>query len=402
MARRLPAAGENLFQRIKRIRNDYEQRTGNSSVNLSVGEPDGVPTELTRSAAAVACMSTEQRTHVYQDNGEPDGFSRKLVGYHLSERALAHPGLKTLPLPGIKPMIGLLPLACGANRKDSPRVAVAGTTKPGYPVIKTWSTYLGCEYTDWPLYAASNFRPQLADAPFKNDANSTRLVLLNYPNNPTGAVMSPDGWREICQWAVENNVRLVNDAAYGGLVHGEHTMLGDIAIEFDDLEWIEMFSASKSHNATGWRVGAAIGSEDFIADFAMIKGNTDSGFAAPMAVGVMRAVDEDEKGLTRIRETYGKRIEILVSLLSPYLKLATKPDAGFFTFWHAPNVAFGEKFDTADAYNTAMIERVGLVGVPYSGSDGEYIRYAVCFPVEEPRNQDAIRKALDTAKPSYE
>ena len=129
MARRLPATGENLFQRIKRIRNEYERRTGNRSVNLSVGEPDGVPTEITRSAAAVACMSTEQRMHVYQDNGEPEGFSRKLVGYHLSERVLGHPGLKTLPLPGIKPMIGLLPLACGANREDS-CPCCCRTTKP--------------------------------------------------------------------------------------------------------------------------------------------------------------------------------------------------------------------------------------------------------------------------------
>ncbi len=402
MARRLPATGENLFQRIKRIRNEYERRTGNRSVNLSVGEPDGVPTEITRSAAAVACMSTEQRMHVYQDNGEPEGFSRKLVGYHLSERVLGHPGLKMLPLPGIKPMIGLLPLACGANRDDSLPVIVAGTTKPGYPVIKTWSTYLGCSYADWPLYARNNFRPQLADAPFARDDKTNRLVLFNYPNNPTGAVMSPDGWREICRWAVDNNVRLVNDAAYAGLVHGNHTMLGEIAIEFDGLEWIELFSASKSHNATGWRIGAAIGSEDFVADLAMIKGNTDSGFSAPMAVGITRAVDEDREGLERIRATYGKRIEILVSLLSPYLKLATKPDAGFFTFWHAPKSAFSEQFDTADAYNTAMIERVGLVGVPYSGSDGEYIRYAVCFPVEEQRVQDAIRKAMDTAKPAYE
>jgi LL-diaminopimelate aminotransferase len=401
MARRLPAAGENLFQRIKRIRNDYEQQSGRASVNLSVGEPDGIPTEVARSAAAVACLSTEQSTHVYQDNGEPEGFSNVLVGHHVSSEILERDDLDVLPLPGIKPMIGLLPLACGANRDDQPPVMVAGTTKPGYPVISTWTEYLGCEYSDWPLYSANQFRPQLSDAPFSSDAEANRLVLFNYPNNPTGATMSVEGWREICGWAVEKGVRLVNDAAYAGLLHAEHALLSDVAVEFPELEWIELFSASKSHNATGWRVGAAFGSADFIADLKMIKGNTDSGFAAPLAVGVMRSIEEDQEGLMAIRSTYATRIKVLVELLSPYLKLATEPNAGFFTFWHAPNEAFGEKFETADAYNTAMIERVGLVGVPYSGSDGQYIRYAVCFPVEESGVQDQIRAAMEQAGPVY-
>ena len=354
MARRLPATGENLFQRIKRIRNDYETRTGKPSINLSVGEPDGVPTVLTRSAAATACMSGERSMHVYQDNGEPKGFSRSLLSLSVPDSVLDRDDVATLALPGIKPMIGLLPLACGANREDSGAVEVAGTTKPGYPVIRTWSEYIGVPYRDWPLYVKHSFQPQLSDQPFDlANTGVSRLVLFNYPNNPTGATMSADGWRTICAWARENGIRLVNDAAYAGLVHGEHVTLSEIAVEYDGLEWMELYSASKSHNATGWRVGAAVGHRDFIADLAMIKGNTDSGFAAMMAVGVMRATESDREGLDGIRETYRKRIDILTGLLSPHLKLATNPEAGFFTFWHAPAKALGTTFDTADAYNTA-------------------------------------------------
>jgi len=397
MARRLSTSGENLFQRIKRIRSEYERTSGKASINLSVGEPDGVPTTITRSAASVACLSTERSVHVYQDNGAPEGFDRAMVRHHVSAEIADREGLDTLPIPGIKPMIGLLPLACGANVPDAGSVVVAGTTKPGYPVIRTWSGYLGCEYSDWPLYAEKNFRPQLADAP-----KGVTVVLFNYPNNPTGATMSAEGWREICGWAVENNVRLVNDAAYGGLIHGEHTMLSEVAVEYPGLEWIEMFSASKSHNATGWRVGVAFGSADFIADLRMVKGNTDSGFAAPMAIGVQRAIDEDQEGLAAIRELYGRRIGVLVELLKPYLRLATSPDAGFFTFWHAPTKVFGKPVASADEYNIAMIEKFGLVGVPYTGTDGEYIRYAVCFDVEDEKVQAAVRAAMDEAKPEYE
>lgn len=397
MARRLPGAGENLFQRIKRIRAEYEKRIGTEAINLSVGEPDGIPTSVTRSAAAVACMSTDRLIHVYQDNGAPMGFARAMVRHHLPPDIADREDLAALPLPGIKPMIGLLPLACGANSgNDAPRLVVAGTTKPGYPVIRTWCGYLGVGYHDWPLYARNAFRPELADEP-----SGVGLAVFNYPNNPTGAVMTADGWHQLCRWATGKRVRLVNDAAYAGLVHREHVTLSAVAAEYRDLEWIELFSASKSHNATGWRVGVAFGHTDFIADLATIKGNTDSGLAAPMAVGAMRAIETDQAGLRGIRETYGRRIEILLGLLKPYLQLAAEPNAGFFTFWRVPTRAFGEEIQSAEQFNTLMIERCGVVGVPYTGSDGEYIRYAVCYPVEEERVQDAIRRAMEAAQPTY-
>jgi LL-diaminopimelate aminotransferase len=390
MARCLQSGGENLFQRIKRIRNDYEKRTGKEAINLSVGEPDGVPTSATRAAAAVACMSAERRVHVYQDNGAPEGFARAMVTHHVGSEIANRPDLAFLPIPGIKPMIGLLPLACGANAGRE--VVVAGTTKPGYPVIRTWSGYLGCRYSDWPLYAKNGFRPELADAP-----KGASIVVFNYPNNPTGATMSVSKWRELCDWATKNSVRLVNDAAYAALVHGEHAHLSQVAIEFPDLEWIELFSASKSHNATGWRIGVAFGSVDFIADLTTIKGNTDSGFAAPLAIGAMRAIDADQIGLQDIRKLYGRRVKILVELLSPYLKLAAEPNAGFFTFWHIPKEAFGKPVATADEFNNQIIEHCGIVGVPYTGSDGEYIRYAVCYPVEREEVQAVIRSSMVSA-----
>lgn len=390
MARCLPAGGENLFQRIKRVRNEYEKRTGKEAINLSVGEPDGIPTVATRAAAATACMSTDRRMHLYQDNGAPEGFARALVEYHVGPEIAGRPELAFLPIPGIKPMIGLLPLACGANAGKT--VVVAGTTRPGYPVIRTWSGYLGCAYHDWPLYAANGFRPELNDAPA-----GVTLAVFNYPNNPTGATMSVDKWRELCAWAETHGVRLANDAAYGGLVHGSHAHLSQVATEFPKLEWIELFSASKSHNATGWRVGVAFGTADFVADLTTIKGNTDSGFVAPMATGVMRAIEVDRAGLDTIRALYGKRLTILVDLLSPHLELAAAPEAGFFTFWRIPREAFGHPVRTADEFNALMIENCGIVGVPYTGSDGEYIRYAVCFPVEREDVQAAIRSALASA-----
>ena len=397
MARRLPARGENLFQRIKRIRTAYEKRTGKASLNLSVGEPDGIPTLITREAACKATMSEDRLIHVYQDNGSPEGFDRTFVRHHVPEEIASDERFATLPIPGIKSILGLIPLACGHNLDDAEPVVLAATTKPGYPIIRTWCGYLDCPYHDWPLYAKDKFRPRMENMPEK-----VNVVLLNYPNNPTGAVMDEAGWREICQWAVDNGVRLVNDAAYCGLVHGKHTTLSEIASQYPDLEWIELFSASKSHNATGWRVGTAFGTADFIADLTMIKGNADSGFAAPMAIGAMEAIKEDQAGLTEIRETFGKRGKILMELLKPYLRLAVEPEAGFFTFWHAPDKAFGEKMGSADDFNNRMVEQLGMVGVPYTGSDGEYIRYAVCFPVEKEEHQQAIREAMEAAKPEYD
>ena len=138
-------------------------------------------------------------------------------------------------------------------------------------------------------------------------------------------------------------MRLVNDGAYAGLAAaGTHVTLASVAKDYPELEWLELYSVSKSYNDPGARLGALVGSKDFVEDFTLVKGNTDSG---PVP-GVMAAYGEflsDPRGgapaLDEIRGLYEKRLAYLIPRLKAAgLKPACATEAGFFTLWHAPEV----------------------------------------------------------------
>lgn len=223
--------------------------------------------------------------------------------------------------------------------------------------------------------------------------------MMNYPHNPSGQVATREWLQDVCAGAEKNNVRLFNDAAYAILAHSsEHCTLAEVAQDFPNLSWAEAFSASKAiGNGTGWRIGAIVGSPDFVGDIATIKGNTDSGFVAPMAAGALYALQHAKQIIGSCRKTYERRISTLCRILGSYgMRLAVNPGAGFFTLWLAPKRAFGRKIARAEEFNFLMIEETGVVGVHFH----PYIRYAVTGDVEA--MVGPIANAFARAQVSYE
>ena len=385
---RLPAGGMNLFQEIKAVCAKAEA-AGQQLVRLSIGQPEGPAFLKACVRAAEAVMSDAQAMHEYQDNGclpQPD-FAERFVQAHVKTDIKGREDVRCLPVPGVKPMLGLVPLACGSAGKYVIRVATM--TSPGYPTPADWCRYLEVDTRSVTLTIENKFR--FADIPRVN------LVMVNYPHNPSGQVASRDWWSSICEQAEENNVRLFNDAAYSMLAHtDEHCTLTDVAVNFPKLSWAEAFSASKAGNFTGWRVGAIAGSPDFVGDIATIKGNTDSGLVAPMAHGALHVFENHPELIRKCQETYRDRISFLVEMLEGYgMRLAVKPAAGFFTLWQVPKVAFGEEVRNAAHFNFMMIERTGIVGVHFH----PYVRYAVCGDVKQ--HAEKINGAFREANVQY-
>jgi LL-diaminopimelate aminotransferase len=279
-------------------------------------------------------------------------------------------------------MLGLAELACGAAQAQF----IIGTTdKPGYPTPADWSNYLRLNQYSLPLNMENKFRFQPSDI-----KKSTRLLIVNYPHNPSGQIATREWWREICAYCQKNNIRLFNDNPYYILSHvKESCALVEVATDFSELSWAEAFSASKViSNGTGWRIGAMVGSPDFIGDIATIKGNTDSGFVAPMAIGVLNSMENDKVNVTACRELYKHRIKILIDIMTRRgMRLAIEPGAGFFTLWQRPDKAFGESLKDAEHFNYLMIEKTGVVGVHFE----PYIRYSVTGDIE------AIAEVIDDA-----
>jgi len=388
----LPQGGTNLFQAIKAKCAEAENK-GVKLYRLSIGQPTGPALLSARHASADAVMSKFESMHEYQDNGSPGvpDFAKRFILAHFKQPVNTE-NLSFLPIPGIKPMLGLIPLACNSQHQD---LVVRTMTAPGYPTPADWCNYLMIEPEPLTTTPQNRFRFPLSDLP-----PGTNLVMTNYPANPHGQVATPGFWRKICWHCAEHGIRIFNDAAYAMLSWSpNHATLTEIAVNFPELSWAEAFSASKViANGTGWRVGAITGSPDFVGDIAKIKGNTDSGFVAFSAAGVLNSVINDMNGIKKIRKLYQARIKLLIDILQSHgMKLAVKPGAGFFTLWQLPQKAFGQKIKDAQHFNFLMIEKTGIVGVHFH----PYIRYAVVAPIEEQEFQNAIDLAFAQAKVKY-
>lgn len=393
----LPAGGENIFQKIKRKTIEAEKR-GIKIKKLSIGQPQGPALLSARQGAAEAVMRMEESMHEYQDNGSPGvpDFARQYIQAHVLSQLGVITDIDFLPIPGIKPMLGLIPLACGHPHKA---ITVLTMSDPGYGVPRTWCNYLGVKNYLLPLNYENQFL--FSTDNLRNFPGTIDAIMLNYPNNPSGQV-APKNWlEELCEYCERNNIRIINDAAYSLLIHStteDYSTLTDVAVNYPDLSWAEMFSASKEiGNGTGWRIGGIIGSPDLISDLKTIKGNTDSGFAAPMAKGVLNTILTDQSGISEYRNLYEQRLDILIEILSSAgMELVIEPRAGFFSLWKTPKTALSETITSAEQFNDLMIENTGIVGVPI----GKYIRYSVAgFPVKE-EAQD-ISSAFQKAGISY-
>ena len=389
----LPPGGKNLFQEIKAKRAEAESR-GIEIVNMSIGQPQGPALQAARIGAAQAVLSHEEAMHEYQDNGTPGipDFAERFVRAH-GELSPAYP-YEFLPIPGIKPMLGLVIMACDSTNNSD--LAVATTTNPGYPTPKTWCDYLGVKNYELPTNAENGFLFSVEDIPEDVD-----LLHINYPHNPSGAIATKAFWENLCGYCAEKGIRIFNDAAYSLLAYTtEVCLLSSVAPAYSKLSWAEAFSASKViGNGTGWRIGAIAGSPDFVGDIATVKGNTDSGPFAPAPCGVMYCLDYDRESVEEVAERYYQRaMDLMKTLWDCGMEEAVYPGAGFFTLWKAPTRAFGQKIGSGEEFNYLMIEKTGVMGVHF----GPYIRYAVVGPTEEKETREKIASAFVRAGVSYD
>jgi alanine-synthesizing transaminase len=418
--RRIPAAGINLFQLIYVLIREYKEKTGEEPLNLSLGNPDGIPPAAIRALKAKYAQDPGYDYHTYAEDKNLNRFAEGMVALHGGVDAAAHPHLRVLPIAGIKTASALIPLACGLHLPDKARRGTfrIASNLPAYDVIGTWGdSYLGARRTAWPLHSSDNMRlnvARLKEALKKDGTDRADLVFTIRPGNPAAVGASVADWKELIAFCLEKGMRLVNDAAYAGLTVGDaHVPLAQVAKDYPDLEWLELYSVSKSYNDPGARLGALIGSKDFVEDFALVKGNTDSG---PVP-GVMAAYGEflndrsaAKAALDEIRTLYEKRVAYLIPQLKKAgLKPACATEAGFFTLWKVPESVLGKKLPAEnrhEAFNRAVISETGIVGVHFSGfADGgkpePLIRYAVCADVLDPKFQERLESRLSRLNVAY-
>lgn len=434
--RRIPATGINLFQLIYRLRDDYIRRTGQEPLNLSLGNPDTIPPPAIRERMAAFGARSDYAFHTYGEDNNLNGFAEGMVRSHGGLGLTGQAHLKALPIAGIKTASAILPLACALHRRRDTFTVV--TNAPAYDIVDRWtSEYLGARRITWPLISADNMTlrlERLEEALARAGQPEVDVIFTIRPGNPAAVGAEEADWRALIEYCIPRRIRLINDGAYATLATGGHVPLARIAAQYRELEWLELYSVSKSFSHPGARLGVLVGSVDFVDDFNMIKGNTDSG-PVPWVMAAYGDLFRDESLTQSIlgdfRKLYADRLAWLVPALEAAgLRPACRTTAGFFTLWRVPRRVLGQEVAAVareqgipvhEAFNRLVIAETGIVGVHFRGpaapdkgdrrnaggpgdpsDDGEpLVRYAACTDVLAPPFQARLQRELERLRPEY-
>src|SRR5205807_455959 len=249
-------------------------------------------------------------THRYPTNRGRAEFREAFAAFYGRRFGVElDPETEVMPAIGAKECIFNLNLAF----LDASDVALAAD--PGYPVYTAGPTLAGAEAVLMPLVPERGFVPDL-DAIPAEAVERAKLMFINYPNNPTGAV-APEGFFErVVEFARRTGVLVVHDNAYSELCFDGYRAPSFLATDGAKEVGVEVFSLSKGSNMTGWRCAAIVGNADAIATYWRLKSNVDSGnFEAVQLAGVAALSPDADAEVASMNELYRRRRDLVVGAL---------------------------------------------------------------------------------------
>lgn len=249
---------------------------------------------------------------------------------------------------------------------------------PGYPVYKNATIFAGGTPYSMPLLEENGFLPDF-DAIPEDIAKKSKLMFLNYPNNPTGAIATKEFFKKAVDFCKKYDILLCSDMAYSEMTFDGYKAPSVLEVEGAMDVAIEFYSHSKSYNMTGWRVGFVCGNADAIKALGTIKNNIDSGTFKAIQEAAIAGFTADEKYINDLNKMYQERRDVMEAGLRE-LGWDVKPSKATFYIWiPTPNGMSSEEFATK------MLEDAAIVVPPGNGYGkfGEgYIRIALTKDTE--------------------
>ncbi len=369
------------FEKIKRAkRSALQAHPERQLLDFGIGENDDMADPLVRETLKREVDKVENRG--YADNGiaafkeAAARFMEKTFGVKLDAATEINHAI------GSKPALAMLPAAF-INSGD-----VTLMTVPGYPVAGTHTKYFGGEVHRLPLRQENGFFPDLAGIP-ADIRSRAKLLVLNYPNSPTGAVATRDFYRQVIDFAHTNQVVVVQDAAHI-LLSYDSEPLSFLQVEGAKDVGVEIHSMSKGFNMIGWRMGFVAGHPTIVRAFADIKDNSDSGQFMAIQLAAKTALDHPELSvLTRAK--YKRRLEKLVAALRQAGFQAKMPSGTYFLYVQAPKACATRKFANAEETSTFLIEEQSVCCVPWDDA-GPFLRFSVTYLARNEAEEDTLMR----------
>src|SRR5829696_4491072 len=295
-----------LFAELERkIAAKKEQ--GVDVISLGIGDPDTPSADLT--VEALQRAAADPGTHQYPSNrGRPE-FREAVAAFY--ERRF---GVKLDPATEIVPALGAKECVFNLNLALLDPGDAALAADPGYPVYTGGPLLAGAEPVLMPLLPERGFAPDL-DAIQPSDRERGRVMYLNYPNNPTGAVVPEGLFEEAVAFAREHDVLVVHDASYTETTFDGYVAPSFLATPGAKEVGVEVFSLSKGYNMTGWRTAAIVGNPAAVEAYWALKTNVDSGMFEAVQLAAAKALEDGDDVAREMSALYARRRDLVVEAL---------------------------------------------------------------------------------------
>jgi LL-diaminopimelate aminotransferase len=366
-----------MFAELERRIAD-KRAAGIDVISLGIGDPD-MPT-YPHVVEAMQQAVSENSNQKYPSNRGRQEFREAFSRFYL-ERF----GVEILPDSEVMPAIGAKEAIYNLCFAFLDPGDVALASDPGYPVYTGGPILAGAEAVTVPLRPDHGFTPDL-DAIDETTRERARLLFLNYPNNPTGAVV-PDGFFEkVVEFARENEILVVHDNAYSETTYDGYVAPSFLATPGAKEVGIEVFSLSKGYNMTGWRVGAVLGNADAVATYWRLKTNVDSGLFEAVQLAGVAALEGPAGPMEEMNSIYTRRRDLVVETLADIGVEVDSPKGTIYVWAPVP------EGHTSTSFAEKVLEEAAVVISPGSmyGRSGEgYFRISLTTP------DDRLSEALE-------
>jgi alanine-synthesizing transaminase len=373
-----------LFARLNAEKLAARQK-GVDVIDFGMGNPDGAtPEPVVRKLIEVI---QDKKAHRYSTSKGIPAFLRAVSRWYERKYGVSvDPRTEAVSVIGSKEGLAHLGLAV-INRGD--KVLVPNPTYPihQYSVVIAGGTLVTVPILPTPEAFMRNLEKTFSKARLK-----PKILIINFPHNPTTLCVEPEFFRDIVKWAKKNQVMVIHDLAYADITFDGYKSPSFLATKGAKDVGIEIFTLSKSYNMAGWRIGFAAGNPKVIASLAKIKSYMDYGIFTPIQVAAITALDSPEENLRRLAAVYEERRNIMVEGMNKMGWPIEKPRAAMYLWAKIP-----ERYAQMNAldFSIKLLTEAEVAVSPGTGFGtlGEgYVRMALV------ENKDRIRQALRNMK----
>jgi LL-diaminopimelate aminotransferase len=373
-----------MFKEINR-KIDVAKKAGVDVISLGVGDPD-LPTPAPI-VEALAQAGRDPANHQYPDYEGMPAFREAVAAWYKRRHGVTlDSDREVLTLIGAKE--GSLHLSLSVlNPGDSALVP-----EPAYTPYKT-STILA-EGVPVPMVLAAErgFLPDLSTIS-PDVAKKAKIIYVNYPNNPTAAVAGKEFYKELIDFAKDNDVLVCSDNPYSEIGYDGYRPLSFLEVDGAKDVGIELNSLSKPYNMTGWRIGMAVGNEEVVQAMGRVKSNVDSGvFNAVQHAGIV-ALGLPDSVIEQNLSVYQKRRDVMCDALEQIGLTVVRPKAAFYIWVKVPSG------HTSASFATEVLEKSGVVitpGAAYGLAGEGYVRMSLTLP--DARLSEAVKRFKNGVK----